>query len=325
MMAQEVNGTLDGDIRDFIEAAGLPRGDLHELPTSAKRFPDGASYRIEIPSTEGVRCLDAVLDEASRLEVPVHRVSQGSGGLFLTDQELDEMALLAADAGIEASLFAQPIAGMIASVSARSQAGAAVAGSSHGQDGVVAALEGVGRAADHGFRSVVISDVGLLAAFDAMRSAHYLPSEMQAKVSAGFPVANPSTALVLVKLGANTLNLVTDLTLAQIAAIRAAVDVPIDLYVEAPDSMGGFTRLHELPELVRVGAPVYVKLGVMNARDIYPSGMHLEGVAIALSRERVRRARLAVEVLGRSDLAATTSAPRAPGLAVPARNAATSG
>lgn len=66
--------------RSFLESIGLPAGDLHALPDSPKRFPDGASFRIEIPSTEGPRSLEAVLDEAARREVPVHRVSQGSGG-----------------------------------------------------------------------------------------------------------------------------------------------------------------------------------------------------------------------------------------------------
>jgi hypothetical protein len=42
-------------IRDALEHMGLPSSDL--LPTSQKRFPDGAQYRIEIPSTEGPRWL----------------------------------------------------------------------------------------------------------------------------------------------------------------------------------------------------------------------------------------------------------------------------
>ena len=50
--------------RSFLESIGLPPGDLTALPDSPKRFPDGASFRIEIPSTEGPRCLEAVLDEA---------------------------------------------------------------------------------------------------------------------------------------------------------------------------------------------------------------------------------------------------------------------
>jgi hypothetical protein len=140
---------------------------------------------------------------------------------------------------------------------------------------------------------------------------------MQAKVSVVLPVANAATATVLAGLGASTLNLPPDLSLAQIAAIRAAVDLPIDFYVEAPDSLGGFVRLHEIPELIRVAAPVYVKFGLRNAPDVYPSGSHLEATVVALSRERVRRARLGLELLERSGYDAVRSELGAAGLAVP--------
>jgi len=49
------------------------------------------------------------------------------------------------------------------------------------------------------------------------------------------------------------------LTLPQIAGMRAALDVPIDFYVEAPDNIGGFLRYYEIPELIRVAAPIYLK------------------------------------------------------------------
>jgi hypothetical protein len=306
--------------RDFLRSIGLPGGDLHELPTSEKRFPDGAQYRVEIPSTEGPRALEAVLEAAEALEVRVHRVSQGSGVFMLSDAELAEMARLAKDASVEVSLFARPNAGWDISAQARAPAGASLAPAIRGGDQLVHALEDVRRAADYGFRSVLIADLGLLAAFDAMRRAGELPREMQAKVSVMLPVANPATARTLVELGADTLNLPTDLTLAQIAAIRAAVEVPLDLYVEAPDNVGGFVRLYEIPEIVRVAAPVYVKFGLRNAPDIYPSGTHLEATVVALSRERVRRARLGLELLGRVMPAAVTSELAAAGLVVPEPN-----
>ena len=126
-----------------------------------------------------------------------------------------------------------------------------------------------------------------------------------------------AAARVLADLGANTLNLPTDLTLPQIAAIRTAVDLPLDVYVEAPDNIGGFVRLHEIPEIIRVAAPVYVKFGLRNAPDVYPAGTHLEATTVALSRERVRRARLGLELLGRSGYEPTTSELGAAGLAVP--------
>ncbi len=303
--------------RGFLESIGLPGGDLHSLPDSPKRFPDGAQYRIEIPSVEGPACLEAVLEESEQLDVRVHRVSQGSGVFLQTDDELDRMARLAADAPVEASLFARPNAGWDTSAMARAPAGGVVAPTSRGQEQIVQGLEDVLRAAEHGIRSVLIADLGLLSVFGAMRAAGELPEDMQAKVSVMLPAANPAAARVLVGLGASTLNLPTDLTLPQIAAIRAAVDVPLDVYVEAPDNVGGFVRLHEIPEIIRVAAPVYVKFGLRNAPDVYPAGTHLEATTVALSRERVRRARLGMELLARSGYEAATSELGAPGLAIP--------
>jgi hypothetical protein len=310
--------------RSFLESIGLPPGDLASLPDSTKRFPDGASFRIEIPSTEGPRCFAAVLAEADRRGVTVHRVSQGSGTLLLTDDELDEMARLGADARVEVSLYAQPTAAWSSSATSRTEGGAAVAAAAYGQEGLVFALDDIRRAAAHGIRSVLIADVGLLAAFQAMRDGGELPPDMQAKISVALPIANPSTARVLVGLGANTLNLVPDLSPGQIAAIRSAVDVPIDFYIEAPDALGGFVRLPELPELIRVAAPVYVKFGLRNAPNLYPSGTHLEETAIALGRERVRRAQLALELLQREGSAGEMSVPGAEGLAIPVLDSITS-
>jgi hypothetical protein len=302
-------------IRDFLRSTGLPADDLRDLPDSAKRFPDGAQYRVEIPSTEGPRCLEAVLEQAAALDVRVHRVSQGSGVFMQTDAELDELAAMAADATIEVSLFARPGAAWGLSATARAHAGFAAA--ARGQEQLVANLEDCLRAAQHGFRSVLIADVGVLAAFGEARAAGVLPEEMQAKVSVMLPAANAASARVFERLGASTINLPTDLTLAQIAAIRTVVDVPLDVYVEAPDNVGGFIRHHEIPELIRVASPVYVKFGLRNAPDVYPAGTHLEATTVALSRERVRRARLGLELLARSGYEPSTSELGAAGLAVP--------
>ena len=42
-----------------------------------------------------------------------------------------------------------------------------------------------------------------------------------------------------------------------------------------------------------------MKLGLRNAPNIYPSGIHLEDTAIKLSRERVRRAALVMNIIER--------------------------
>jgi hypothetical protein len=258
-----------------------------------------------------------VLEEAARLDVRVHRVSQGSGVFLLTDSELDELAQLGAAAPVEVSLFARPNAAWDTSAASRAPAGFSLAAATRGQEQLVAVLDDACRAAAHGIRSVLLADLGALSAFAALRDAGVLPADMQAKMSVMLPIANPATAQLLERLGASTLNVTPDLSLAQIAAIRAAVDCPLDVYVEVPDTLGGFVRLHEIPELIRVAAPVYLKFGLRNAPDIYPSGTHLETTAIALSRERVRRSRLGLDLLVRSGYEPRTSELGADGLAVP--------
>lgn len=302
---------------DLLAGLGLPTSDGHALPAAPARFPDGAQYRVEIPSVEGPRCLEAVLEEATRWDVPVTRISQGSGVGLMTDGEIREMVELAGAARVELSLFARPCAAWDTSAMARSPAGAFVAASARGQDQLAAVIDEIRRAADLGVRSVLISDLGVLATFSRLRSQGALPADMQAKISVTLPAANPASALVLQQLGADTVNLPTDLTLAQISAVRSTVDIPLDIYVESPDNLGGFVRHYELPRLIEVASPVYAKFGLRNAPDVYPSGMHLDATAVALSRERVRRARLGLDLLERSGFKAICSAPGAPGLALP--------
>lgn len=66
------------------------RGRLNNLSTSTKRFPDGAQYRIEIPSVEAPVALKEALKAIDEYGVKIHRVSQGSGIMLQTDEEIKE-------------------------------------------------------------------------------------------------------------------------------------------------------------------------------------------------------------------------------------------
>ena len=132
-----------------------------------------------------------------------------------------------------------------------------------------------------------------------MKKAGELPADLIIKTSVMMAPCNPASARVLEDLGATTINVPSDLSLSQLAAIREAIDAPIDFYIEAPDNIGGFVRHYEAPEIIRVAAPVYLKMGLRNSPDIYPSGTHLEETAIRLSRERVRRARIILDLIDR--------------------------
>ncbi|RKT88196.1 U32 family peptidase [Saccharopolyspora antimicrobica] len=301
--------------RDFLRSQGLPGEDAPA--TSTKRFPDGAQYRVEIPSTEGPEVLDAVLAEADARQVVVHRISQGSGGMLLTDAELRGMARTAAARSVELSLFARPVAGWDTSPMATAAGGGPVAAQARGTEQLVHVLEDIKRTAEAGIRSVLVTDLGVLKTASAMRAAGDLPPDLQFKISVQMGLANPAAVRIAEDLGADTYNVPTDLSIGQLAAIRAATELPLDVYVEAPDDMGGFVRHFEIAEIVRVAAPVYVKFGLRNAPNIYPSGSHLTPTAVALGRERVRRARIGLDLLHRYAPEAGTSQLPAEGLAVP--------
>jgi hypothetical protein len=303
--------------KSFLQSLGLPRGDLHDLPSSPKRFPDGAQYRVEIPSVEGPNALAAVLDEAEARGVRIHRISQGSGIMLLTDAEIREMARIGAAAQIEVSLFVGPRAAWEPGAQILSPAGRNLGARHRGMDQLVYAIEDVRRACALGIRGVLVADSGLLWVLREMKQAGELPPDLIVKVSVQMGAANPASIRLQEQLGAGTYNVPTDFSLAMLAAARAAIDLPIDFYVEVPDGFGGFIRHYEIGEIVRVASPVYLKFGLRNAPDVYPSGTHLEPTVIALSRERVRRAEIGLSHLRRYYAEAVTSEPGASDLGIP--------
>lgn len=305
------------ETRAFLERLGLPGSEAGPLPDSPKRFPDGCQYRVEIPSTEGPRALQAVIEAGKRYEVPIHRVSQGSGIMLMTDAEIREMLKLGRDHGMEVSLFVGPRAQWDIGGQVKSLAGNVIACNQRGTEQLVYAIEDIKRGCGLGLRGVLIADPGLLWVTHQMKQAGELPANLVIKTSVQLPTANPASARVWQTLGAGTLNIAVDLSPAQVWGIRQATDLPLDIYVEAPDGFGGFVRHYEVPELVRIASPMYVKLGLRNSPDIYPYGTHLENTAVALSVERVRRARIALDLIERYYPEATMSRVGAEDLAIP--------
>ncbi|GAB2825512.1 hypothetical protein GCM10027022_15250 [Alpinimonas psychrophila] len=296
--------------------------DLGLAPVSAvapseERFPDGAHYRIEIPSVENPTILRHVLAEAKERGVVVNRVSQGSGSMLITEKELDEMALMASDNGIEISLFVGPREGWDIGVQSRAADGPALAGQLRGTRQLRYGVEDVLRATEHGIRGFLIADLGLLEVLVGMQKAGDLPASTVWKISAMLAPSNPIAMRQMERMGASTVNVPSDLTPELIAELRAVSSLPIDVYVEAPDAMGGVVRGHESAELIAIAAPMYTKFGLRNSTPIYPAGMHNLDYASLLGREKVRRASLALEWIKRSEIELIQSPAGALGLGVP--------
>jgi hypothetical protein len=311
----------------MIRGSGSPRGTaalkrhfaslVDSVVASEQRFPDGAHFRIEIPSVENPAALRAVVEEARVHKTPIHRTSQGSGAMLLTRAELNEMAVIGADEGLEVSLFVGPRQEYGVGGSVRSPDGLMLAGQLRGLDQLRYALDDILRAVDAGIRGFLIPDRGLLQLVRAMVDSGELPSTIVWKISAVLAPSNPVAFAQLVAMGGTTVNVPSDVTLEELAELRAASGAPIDLYLEAPDALGGMVRGNELAEIALVSAPLYAKFGLRNARMVYPAGEQNMTEVVANVREKVRRAALALEFLDASGVDLSVSKPGAEGIGVP--------
>lgn len=247
--------------RIFLSKIGLPPGDAYDLPLSLKRFSDGAQYRFEVPGIQGPVAMKALLEEIDNLGLIIHRITQTKGIMLLTDAEIEEMVSLAKQCQIELILAIGPRATYDTSASVLTPEGQRMGLRLRGQEQIVRAIEDVKRAISLGCFSFLLYDEGLLWVLNEMRRQGEIPSIVKFKISAHMGHGNPCSAKLLENLGANSVNLVRDLQLPILASVRQAINIPIDIHTENPASSGGFIRHYEVPEMIKVTAPLYLKTG----------------------------------------------------------------
>lgn len=247
--------------RDFLKSLGLPGSDAYDLPTSEKRFSDGAQYRFEVPGIQGPKVMRALLEALDDYGLYIHRVTQTKGIMMLTDEEISGMVELAHQWKTDLILAIGPRATTDTSASVNTPEGVRMGYRLRGQEQVVRAIEDVKRAARLGCRSFLVYDEGCLWVLDKFREAGEIPKDCKFKISAHAGHGNPCSAKLLESIGADSINPVRDIQLQMLAAMRQAIDCPIDIHTENPKSTGGFIRHYEVPEMIRVAAPIYLKTG----------------------------------------------------------------
>lgn len=249
------------ETRDFLKAMGLPAGDAYDLPSSEKRFKDGGQYRFEVPGIQGPKVMEALLEEMERYQIPLHRVTQTKGIMMLTDNEIISMVDLAKKSETDLILAIGPRATTDTSASVNTVEGVRMGYRLRGQEQIVRAVEDVKRAVAFGCHSFLVYDEGCLWLLNEMRKAGEIPIDCHFKVSAHAGHGNPCSAKLLETIGADSINPVRDIQLQMLSSMRQAVNIPIDIHTENPKSTGGFIRHYEVPEMIRVASPIYLKTG----------------------------------------------------------------
>lgn len=286
----------------WLRAVGLPERDAYGLPDSPHRFPDGAHYRIEISGVERLSTLEALIDEMEKLDTPVHRlICTVMGATLLTAGELREFARVAAQARLEVIMTPGPRPQWDLGKQIATPEGAVSGLRIRGVDNLRYLLADIERCVDAGFRGFLVWDEGVLDILNQLRDKGELPADVVFKVSIFAGHANPAGARMLERMGANTFNPVVDLTLPQLASIRAVVRLPMDLHVYLFESFGGQNRFWETAELARVAAPCYFKIEPgASVGALYKPWVAPDALAFTI-REKVRNAAVIQELIGRSE------------------------
>jgi hypothetical protein len=289
------------EIRNFMEKMGLPGRDGHALPDSPRTFPDGCHYRIEIAGVEGMASLSALVEEADRRQIPVHRaIATVGGSTYLELTELREMAMLAREAGIEIILTVGHRKGWDAGAKEMATSEGMMNGFRlRGSDNLSYWLADMARGLEAGFRGFLVYDEGLLSILGRMRQESFIPPETMFKFSVFGGCCNAAGAKLVASLGARSLNPSSDVSLAILAGLRQALEIPLDVYISVVDSFGGLFRAYEAHEIARVAAPCYFKFEPGTSEgDIYKpwvsSAWHAD-----FMRQKVKLASIVVELVER--------------------------
>ncbi|MBC7098671.1 hypothetical protein H5T52_06080, partial [Candidatus Bipolaricaulota bacterium] len=183
------------EVERLMEKHGVPGRDVYELPESPLRFPDGAHYRMEISGVERPEVLEAVVTEAQRRKVPVHRmISTVMGATLLDRAELRDFAQIAAEAKVEVILTPGPRSGWDTGRQLVTPEGGLSGLRFRGADQLRYVLADILRAVELGFRGFLVLDEGLLWLLSRMREEGDLPKEVVFKVSVFAGHGNPAGA-----------------------------------------------------------------------------------------------------------------------------------
>jgi len=297
---------------------GLPKGDNLDLPSSDKRFVDGGHYRVEIAGVERHCALEALVEQADREKVPVHRIIATVGGAtYLTKSELRDFAQLAREKRIEVIMTLGPRRAWDTGRQIATREGIVSGMRLRGLESVKHWFKDLQRCSEAGFRGFLVADEGVLWLASQLRAKSIIPEDVIFKLSVFAGHANAAGAKVAEQLGADSFNPLADLTLPMLSAIRSAISIPMDIYLCLVNAMGGFARFYEAAEVARLCSPCYFKIEPgPSEEEIYAPWNSPQYHATQI-RERVRNAAVMLELVERENSQLVCSPVGGEDLAVP--------
>jgi len=276
--------------REALRSVGVPvRNPWDDHPTSIKKFPDGANWRVEISGIESVKVLEATIDEAKNQGVPFHRsISVVRGATLYTLPQLDKFAQVAYENKVEAIITPGPRPSWDTGRQVITPEGALCGFAIRGDEDVSHLVKDISECVALGFRGFLVLSLGVMKKLNALKEKGRFPSDVTFKLSIFAGIANAADAELAESVGTGTFNPKADLAPEMLAEIREATNIPMDIHTQLWDSMGGFNRMYETPEFARVLSPCYFKMEPGPAFSMYmPWGMSEDQLA-EMARGKIR-------------------------------------
>ncbi|MDQ7909976.1 U32 family peptidase [Phytohabitans sp. ZYX-F-186] len=286
--------TLDR-ARQWLTRVGLPGADPGDPVASTARFADGGMYKWEVAGALDAASVAALADRLGGFGLRLHQATNTVGTMRYLDAQLTDLVQTCAGLGVQLRMAVGP-RGLFDIGGQKLASGVVAAASAYrlrGTDQLAQAVDDVAHASDLGIRGFLVFDEGLLTVLARLRASGLLPAGTRLKASSNMGAANPAHVRLLAEAGADSVNVQRDLDVRMLAAIRAATPAALDVHTDNPRSTGGFVRGYDVPEIVRVAAPVYLKSGnaAQDFSDEAPSARQIDAIAhqILLDDQLLRR------------------------------------
>ncbi|GAB6898899.1 hypothetical protein [Kineosporia succinea] len=269
--------------RQILESAALSIGEPVEAATSTGRFADGGWYKWEVAGAFDASSVEGLVNRLRPHGIQLHQVTNTVGTFRYLDEQITELVAACRRHGVQLRMSVGP-RGQFDLGPQKLASGTVAAASAYrlrGADQLLYAVDDVLHAIGLGVGGFLVFDEGLLSVLARAKTDGLLPGGIRLKASSNMGASNPAHARLLASIGADSVNLQRDLDVRMLAAVRGATDVALDVHTDNPRSTGGIVRGYDVPEMVRVAAPIYLKTGnaAQDFSETAPSERELDAIA----------------------------------------------
>lgn len=275
--------------RAYLQSLGIPMSSQAQSQLLGQEFKAGGHFGIELSSMNNLKVIEKTLKLAKLYDIKIHRMIECRGMMRLPKNEIREMGELCQQERIGLILSIGPRATNDIGGFVHSSNGKRMGYRIRGADNVLYAIDEVFKAIELGIRGFLIYDEGLLYILNNMRANKMIPVNVTFKFSVHGGCANPFSAKLLELHGADSINVVPDLEIRMLESFRHVIKAPLDIFSDTAKEAGGLIRTYDIPEIVRLTSPVYLKCGPISQQfqNHLPSDSELE--------ERVRQTKCVLE------------------------------